>query len=157
MGIKRRCLTTTVVMALVLAGVIAGCAPAAPAPTQAPAAQPTQAPAAQPTEAPVAQPTQAPAAQPTQPSAARPKVELKALVRNYSLDQDSPWRLAAAALKQRHPEMDIEVTLEGVSYDDLRRKSLLTLQAGQGYDIIQMDNIWLGEFVDGGLIKDLTP
>lgn len=93
---------------------------------------------------------------PTQPPAEKQKVVLKALVRGYALDLDSPWKLAVDDLKARHPELDIEVQFEGVSYDDLRRKSLLTLQAGQGFDIIQIDNIWLGEFVDGGLIRDVT-
>lgn len=56
---------------LVLALLVAACAPAAPTPTQAPAKPaPTTAPAAQPTAAPIA-PTKAPAAQPTAAPAAQ--------------------------------------------------------------------------------------
>jgi multiple sugar transport system substrate-binding protein len=133
-------LALTLVLLLV-AGLIVQCGPA---PTTAPA-EPTQAAAA---------PTSAPA--PTTGAAAKEKVVLKALVRSYSLDIDSPWTLAVNELKSRHPELDIEVQFDGVGYDDLRRKALLTLQAGQGYDIIQVDNIWLGEFVDGGLLLDVS-
>ena len=81
---------------------------------------------------------------------------LKVLARDYTLRLDSPWRTAAAELKRRHPELDVNVELEGSPYNDQRRKALISTQAGQGADIIQMDNIWLGEFAEGGIIQDNT-
>jgi ABC-type glycerol-3-phosphate transport system substrate-binding protein len=93
----------------------------------------------------------------TVPRAARAQrraVTLKVLARDYTLRLDSPWRPAAAELKRRHPELDINVELEGSPYNDQRRKALIS--TGQGADIIQMDNIWLGEFAEGGIIQDNT-
>lgn len=133
-------LALTIVLLLVT-GLIVQCGPAAtPAPPE-----PTRAGATA---------TSAPA--PTEVVATKQKVVLKALVRGYSLDIESPWTPAVNELKSQHPELDIEVQFDGVGYDDLRRKALLTLQAGQGYDIVQVDNIWLGEFVDGGLLRDIS-
>ncbi len=88
--------------------------------------------------------------------AQRRQVTIKALVRDYTLRLESPWRTAAVELKRRHPDMDINVELEGSPYDDQRRKALISTQAGRGADIIQMDNIWLGEFAEGGIIQDVT-
>ena len=88
--------------------------------------------------------------------AQRRAVTLKVLARDYTLRLDSPWRTAAAELKRRHPELDVNVELEGSPYNDQRRKTLISTQAGQGADIIQMDNIWLGEFAEGGIIQDTT-
>ena len=88
--------------------------------------------------------------------AQRRAVTLKVLARDYTLRLDSPWRTAAAELKRRHPELDVNVELEGSPYNDQRRKALISTQAGQGADIIQMDNIWLGEFAEGGIIQDTT-
>jgi ABC-type glycerol-3-phosphate transport system substrate-binding protein len=70
-------------------------------------------------------------------------VTLKVLARDYTLRLDSPWRTAGAELKRRHPELDINLELEGSPYNDQRRKALISTQAGQGADIVQMDNIWL--------------
>ena len=83
-------------------------------------------------------------------------VTLKVLARDYTLRLDSPWRTAGAELKRRHPELDINLELEGSPYNDQRRKALISTQAGQGADIIQMDNIWLGEFAEGGIVQDVT-
>jgi multiple sugar transport system substrate-binding protein len=88
--------------------------------------------------------------------AQRRAVTLKVLARDYTLRLDSPWRSAGAELKRRHPELDITVELEGSPYNDQRRKALLSTQAGQGADIVQMDNIWLGEFAEGGIVQDVT-
>ncbi|MGQ0569139.1 MAG: extracellular solute-binding protein [Armatimonadota bacterium] len=88
--------------------------------------------------------------------AQRRQVTIKALVRDYTLRLESPWRTAAVELKRRHPDMDVNVELEGSPYDDQRRKALISTQAGRGADVIQMDNIWLGEFAEGRIIQDVT-
>ena len=59
-------------------------------------------------------------------------VTLKVLARDYTLRLDSPWRTAGAELKRRHPELDINLELEGSPYNDQRRKALISTQAGQG-------------------------
>lgn len=88
--------------------------------------------------------------------AQRRTLTIKALVRDYTLRLESPWRTAAVELKRRHPDVDINVELDGSPYDDQRRKALISTQAGRGADVIQMDNIWLGEFAEGGIIQDVT-
>ncbi|MBI2467466.1 MAG: extracellular solute-binding protein [Candidatus Rokubacteria bacterium] len=88
--------------------------------------------------------------------AQRRAVTLKVLARDYTLRLESPWRTAAAELKRRHPELDLNVELEGSPYNDQRRKALISTQAGHGADILQMDNIWLGEFAEGGIVQDVT-
>jgi multiple sugar transport system substrate-binding protein len=94
---------------------------------------------------------------PGRPARAQKKaVTLKVLARDYTLRLDSPWRTAGAELKRRHPELDITLELEGSPYNDQRRKALISTQAGQGADVIQMDNIWLGEFAEGGIVQDVT-
>jgi multiple sugar transport system substrate-binding protein len=158
---KRRTLILLLLSSLLLGVLAAQCGAATPAATEAPPqaeAKPTEAPKQEPpatvaVEAPKS--SEAPASQAPAP-AEKKKVTIKALVRNYTLDTDRPWRTAIPILQERHPDLDIDVQLEGTNYDDTRRKALLSLQAGQGYDIIIMDNIWLGEFVDGGLIRDVT-
>jgi multiple sugar transport system substrate-binding protein len=142
MTTRKPSLIMTAVVMLLLLGLTVQCT--VPTPVPATPAQSTEG-APPPTEA-----------APPQAAGETQKVVLKALVRGYSLEQDSPWQLAVDQLKANHPELDIEVQFDGVSYDDLRRKSLLSLQAGQGYDIIQLDNIWLGEFVDGDLVRDVS-
>jgi ABC-type glycerol-3-phosphate transport system substrate-binding protein len=85
--------------------------------------------------------------------AERRAVTLTGLARDYTLRLDSPWRSAGAELERRHPERDITLELEGSPYNDQRRKALLSTQAGQEADIIQMDSIWLGEFAEGGMVS----
>ena len=77
------------------------------------------------------------------------------MVRNYTLEGDSPYYSAARELKKRHP--NVEVVLEGLPYDEQRTKVLMTVAAGKGPCVAQVDCIWLGEFAEGGILIDLTP
>lgn len=60
-------------------------------------------------------------------------------------------------LKKLIPEFEtntgIEVNLEGVEYNGLRNKIVMDVVGGSGsYDVVGVDNMWTGEFADGGYV-----
>jgi multiple sugar transport system substrate-binding protein len=81
-------------------------------------------------------------------------ITLTGMVRDYTLKYDHPWYSAAEALQQKYP--NVEVELESLPYDDQREKTLITVGAGKGPDIAQVDCIWLGEFASNNIVVDIT-
>ena len=59
-------------------------------------------------------------------------------------------------LNRRHPDMNIELQYTEFTYDETRNQILNRLSNGESVDIISLDQIWLGEFADKGLLKNLT-
>ncbi|HDN84269.1 MAG TPA: ABC transporter substrate-binding protein [Candidatus Aerophobetes bacterium] len=82
------------------------------------------------------------------------KIKISCFVRSYTLNQESPWYSAKKIFEKQHPE--VEVTFEGLGYDESREKTLISVAAGRGPDIVQLDYIWLGEYVRGGILVDVT-
>jgi multiple sugar transport system substrate-binding protein len=82
------------------------------------------------------------------------EIALTGMVRDYTLQQNAPWTSAIETFKQTHP--NVKITLEGLPYNDQREKALITVGAGKGPDIIQVDCIWLGEFASNKIVIDLT-
>jgi multiple sugar transport system substrate-binding protein len=58
-------------------------------------------------------------------------------------------------LNRRHPEMNIQIEY-AEPYNEYRNSILDTLSNGDPVDIISLDQIWLGEFAEKGLIRNLT-
>jgi multiple sugar transport system substrate-binding protein len=58
-------------------------------------------------------------------------------------------------LNRRHPEMNIQIEY-AEPYNEYRNTILDILSKGDSVDIISIDQIWLGEFVEKGLIRNLT-
>ena len=58
-------------------------------------------------------------------------------------------------LNRRHPEMNIQIEY-AEPYNEYRNTILDILSNGNSVDIISIDQIWLGEFVEKGLIRNLT-
>src|SRR5919107_5550844 len=58
-------------------------------------------------------------------------------------------------LNRRHPEMNIQIEY-AEPYSEYRNSILDTLSNGDPVDIISLDQIWLGEFAERGLIRNLT-
>jgi multiple sugar transport system substrate-binding protein len=58
-------------------------------------------------------------------------------------------------LNRRHPEMNIQIEY-AEPYNEYRNSILDILSNGDSVDIISIDQIWLGEFVEKGLIRNLT-
>ncbi len=82
------------------------------------------------------------------------KVTLNVLVRNYTLNQDAPYKTAKAALEEKFPQ--VTVNLEGLGYDDTRNKTLITVGANQQLDVVQLDYIWIGEYAEGEVLQKIT-
>ncbi len=81
-------------------------------------------------------------------------IVLTGMVRDYTLQQEAPWKTAIKVFQEKHPNVTIKV--EGLPYDDQRIKALTTVAAGKGPDIVQTDCIWLGEFASSKILIDLT-
>jgi multiple sugar transport system substrate-binding protein len=60
-------------------------------------------------------------------------------------------------LNRRHPDMNIQIEYTDFLYNETRSQILERLSNGSNIDIISVDQIWLGEFAERGLIRDLTP
>jgi multiple sugar transport system substrate-binding protein len=59
-------------------------------------------------------------------------------------------------LNRRHPDMNIELRYDDFPYRDTRNQILDRLLNGEPVDIISVDQIWLGEFAELDLIRNLT-
>jgi multiple sugar transport system substrate-binding protein len=63
---------------------------------------------------------------------------------------------AKEELQKRHPDKVIELQNKTLPYEEMRPQLLEALTNGTSIDLISIDQIWLGEFVENGLITDLT-
>jgi multiple sugar transport system substrate-binding protein len=59
-------------------------------------------------------------------------------------------------LNRRHPNMNIELEYIEFFYPGTRNQILDRLSKGETVDIISIDQIWLGEFAQRGLLENLT-
>jgi multiple sugar transport system substrate-binding protein len=65
---------------------------------------------------------------------------------------------AADKLRSNHPDLDINVKYieTGLDNNNTRHQMLNAVTNGTSVDIISLDQIWLGEFAQKGLLTDLT-
>jgi multiple sugar transport system substrate-binding protein len=59
-------------------------------------------------------------------------------------------------LNRRHPDMNIRLQYTDFPYNVTRDQILDRLSNGDSEDIVSVDQIWLGEFAEKGLIRNLT-
>jgi multiple sugar transport system substrate-binding protein len=60
-------------------------------------------------------------------------------------------------LNRRHPDMNIQIEYDDFPYRDTRNQILDRLSNGNNsVDIVSVDQIWLGEFAEKGLLRNLT-
>jgi multiple sugar transport system substrate-binding protein len=60
-------------------------------------------------------------------------------------------------LNRRHPDMNIQIEYDtSPFYNETRNRILDGLSNGDSVDIISVDQIWLGEFAERGLLRNLT-
>jgi multiple sugar transport system substrate-binding protein len=90
------------------------------------------------------------------PGAEAKDVTLRIFARAYTWDQEAPWEVAKAEIQKRHPETKFTFVEEGFGWSDLRAKFLTAAAGGNPPDVAQVDIIWVGEYVEGGLLTDLT-
>ena len=63
---------------------------------------------------------------------------------------------AKEELQKRHPDKVIELQNKTLPYEEMRPQLLEALTNGTSIDLISIDQIWLGEFAENGLLTDLT-
>jgi multiple sugar transport system substrate-binding protein len=78
-------------------------------------------------------------------------------------DQGDPPRLmdmlfqpALKELSARHPDLEIHLDYRPIPYLDLREEFSRAMANQTAVDIMTVDHIWLGEFVENGFLTDLT-
>ena len=59
-------------------------------------------------------------------------------------------------LNRRHPDMNIQIQYTDFPYNITRNQILDRLSNGDSVDIVSVDQIWLGEFAEKGLLSNLT-
>jgi multiple sugar transport system substrate-binding protein len=76
------------------------------------------------------------------------------------LGEPRSWNLllqpALDELNRRHQDMNIRIEYNNFPYPETRNQILDRLSMGESVDIISVDQIWLGEFAEKGLIRNLT-
>lgn len=80
-------------------------------------------------------------------------ITITAWVRDYPLDQASPYKTAAAKFEKLHP--GVKINLLGFPSDVLYQKILLSKAGGTRPDIMQTDEIWLGQMAEQGFATNL--
>jgi len=93
----------------------------------------------------------------TMAQAQQPKqVTLTAIVAEPKERWDTLFADALTKLRERHPDMTIDIDYRVLPYADTR-KQILTAMAGRTpIDLISVDQVWLGEFAEGGFLSDLS-
>ena len=85
-------------------------------------------------------------------------ITLKAMLDN--LAEPGRWnglfQPALKILKDRHPDLDIQLSYTESPYNETRAKILTALGNHSSIDLVSVDQIWLGEFAEKGLLTDLT-
>ena len=77
-------------------------------------------------------------------------------------DQGDPerWntliRPAIQELRERHPDLDIQMNYTTYPYNEMRQKLISAVENQTEIDLITLDQIWLGEFAEKGFLTDLT-
>jgi multiple sugar transport system substrate-binding protein len=59
-------------------------------------------------------------------------------------------------LNAKHPDLDVSINYTTYPYDETRERLLDAMSEGVPVDIVTIDQIWLGEFAQNGLLTDLT-
>ena len=85
---------------------------------------------------------------------ARAATTLTALFQAQAGYSEAEVRAMTDAYIKLHP--DITVNLEFVPYDGLHDKTILAKGAATAYDVILSDSVWTPEYVEGGVIADVS-
>jgi len=89
-------------------------------------------------------------------NAQKEQVTLTAIVAEPKERWDILFDNATKKLNENHPDKDITIDYRVLPYDATRTQ-ILTSMAGQTpIDLISVDQIWLGEFAEGGFLTDFT-
>src|SRR6188472_4702071 len=89
-------------------------------------------------------------------SAQKKQVTLSAIVAEPKDRWDILFNSAQQKLREKHPDMDIKVDYRVLPYDATRTQILTAMAGRTPIDLVSVDQIWLGEFAQGGFLSDLT-
>ncbi|HEY7694588.1 MAG TPA: extracellular solute-binding protein [Nitrososphaeraceae archaeon] len=84
------------------------------------------------------------------------QVTLTAIVAEPKERWDALFADALAKLREKHPDMTINIDYRVLPYADTRKQVLTAMAGKTPIDLISVDQIWLGEFAQGGFLSDLT-
>ncbi len=88
--------------------------------------------------------------------AQKQQVTLTAIVAEPKERWDILFTDALQKLREKHPDMDIQVDYRVLPYDATRTQILTAMVGRTPIDLISVDQIWLGEFAEGEFLTDLT-
>jgi multiple sugar transport system substrate-binding protein len=89
-------------------------------------------------------------------SAQKKQVTLSAIVAEPKDRWDILFNSAQQKLREKHPDMDIKVDYRVLPYDATRTQILTAMAGRTPIDLVSVDQIWLGEFAQGGFLSDIT-
>jgi multiple sugar transport system substrate-binding protein len=94
----------------------------------------------------------------SQISAHKKQIRLSAIV--CDLGHAERWHVlfqpAIHKLQTRHPDLDIQINYISLPYNQTRTQLLRAMTNQTPVDLVSVDQIWLGEFAQKGLLTDLT-
>jgi multiple sugar transport system substrate-binding protein len=77
-------------------------------------------------------------------------------------DQGDPdrWKAliqpAIEEMRSEHPDLDIKINYSAYPYDQAKKRMLDAISNQTHVDLISLDQIWVGEFAERGLLTDIT-
>jgi multiple sugar transport system substrate-binding protein len=89
-------------------------------------------------------------------TAQKQQVTLTAIVAEPKERWDVLFKDALQKLRERHPDMDIQLDYRVLPYEATRTQISTAMAGRTPIDLISVDQIWLGEFAQGGFLADLT-
>ena len=84
------------------------------------------------------------------------QVTITAIVAEPKERWDTLFANALDKLREKHPNMTINIDYRVLPYDDTRKQISTAMAGNTPIDLISVDQIWLGEFAQGGFLSDLT-
>ncbi len=84
------------------------------------------------------------------------QVTLSAILAEPKDRWDALFSKALLKLRERHPDMNINIDSRVLPYADTRKQILTSMAGKTPIDLISVDQIWLGEFVEGKFLSDLS-
>jgi multiple sugar transport system substrate-binding protein len=90
------------------------------------------------------------------PVIAQEEITLTAIFAEPKERWDMLLENATKILNERHPDKTINIDYRVLPYSDTRTQILTAMAGKTPIDLISLDQIWLGEFAEGGFLSDLT-
>jgi multiple sugar transport system substrate-binding protein len=84
------------------------------------------------------------------------QVTLTAILAEPKDRWDALFSKALLKLRERHPDMTINIDSRVLPYADTRKQILTSMAGKTPIDLISVDQIWLGEFVEGKFLSNLS-